>query len=333
MKCPYCLLNTDLNRVTDEHIIPRQLGRFSSGRPVTIKVCSTCNMRFCRELENSLAIDSWEAITRFRRNEAGGLRPKQIPYNRITLRADDQGPYNGAHVYYTLESGRAVVQLVPQVGLPIHNVWEWIPLRQLEQMETNCLVGRYDSTSVIQVLEDQDGKVRRELERLGVSFKLKGQLDPPPDRPWIEQRFYIDHRHRRLVSKIAFNYLTAVAGIGVVQDRAFDTARAYIKLDMRPSRDVVAIVNGVYRIYDANDVSWANRHVLSVGIADTDLVGFVQLYRDIVYRVVLARCYRFNQTMLPSAHEYCLRTRRVTRVDPADVVMDGCNSVLASFFH
>ena len=63
----YCS-QTDPDRFRGvEHVIPRGFGRFGSETPTLDCVCDDCNAHFGRELDQLLARDTYEGISRYSR--------------------------------------------------------------------------------------------------------------------------------------------------------------------------------------------------------------------------------------------------------------------------
>ncbi|MBI3909379.1 MAG: hypothetical protein HY320_00415 [Armatimonadetes bacterium] len=320
MKCIYCCIERPDEEFTDEHIIPRQLGTFQGRRtppdPITIRICGTCHSRF-NALENRIAVDSWEGLTRLRREEAGSTRFQFS--GRVQLRLIEPGIYHGAHVWYVPQGRRYVPEMRAQAGFPDGDERIWVPFDQMRSL-ADLELNRYGPDDVIYIVaptEEAGNAVVAEIVRVVGSFNEHGKMPPPPERPLVEQAFDVGHPHRRWVAKIAFNYLAATAGRDFVLASDFDAIRAYIThgkhgpgLGPRP----VEIITEQDREVDVEDLQWTDQHRISVDWRAQDIVAQVTLYNDITYEVQLCRYFRGAPPRIAATHRYDVRKRRVERL-------------------
>jgi hypothetical protein len=69
MKCIYCLKDSDVTFRGVEHVIPEAFGTFGSNTPTLHCVCDDCNAYFGRVLDQLLARETIEGISRYTRGQ------------------------------------------------------------------------------------------------------------------------------------------------------------------------------------------------------------------------------------------------------------------------
>jgi hypothetical protein len=63
--CIYCGQNDPSRFCTVEHVVPQAFGRFGGVTPTLDRVCDDCNAYFGRELDQLLARETPEGISRY----------------------------------------------------------------------------------------------------------------------------------------------------------------------------------------------------------------------------------------------------------------------------
>jgi HNH endonuclease len=64
--CIYCSRNDPSRFSGREHVIQQAFGTFGANTPTLNCVCDNCNAHFARELDQFLARETWEGVTRYK---------------------------------------------------------------------------------------------------------------------------------------------------------------------------------------------------------------------------------------------------------------------------
>ena len=228
--CIYCKQQKSRKEFTKEHVVPRQFGRFESKLATLVgAVCGECNGAFDQSFEDTIGRDSIEALDR--------VRYGVLPPERYQAKPDgalrgvcENGPFAGAHFRWV---GTALgLQAAPIDGVLLRIEGE--PARWFELPESparddaRALVAGRECDWKIPPGVDHD-KLKAAMAAGGYQFEIGEEI--PHSMASGEVRSRIDRNTGRFMAKIAFNYLTKIAGSGFVLLPQFDGAREFIRHD------------------------------------------------------------------------------------------------------
>lgn len=240
-KCMYCLQTKDDAEFNREHVVPEMMGKYQNGYVLSsFQVCKDCNTYFSNQVENRIALDSYEALLRMQFRDTPMSDGRKLLGKRIRLLGDEgvlkgipfkvvtdkNSPYRirfeaeevvgiincsetQEYTYYTLEdlpeATEEVRSKIKDSALPIINTG--IDRETLE----NCLTKKgylggqhtYSDKSVVDIYKDPE---------FTTVINMK-----------------IDSYVRRLCAKTVFNYLCYSKGKDFVLDCRFDAIREYIR--------------------------------------------------------------------------------------------------------
>ncbi len=325
-RCISCLDTKDETAFNREHDIPQAYGRFEDNLVLDC-VCKDCNDYFSKELDLKLARDTVEGMERAK---AGLLKPSDFKTlgKRSTTRVQfaKEGPLQGAWGIHTVDpSGEAVVVApLPQVG------YSASPDGPIEWFLADALPGKEVVGEKLGLKKGDRVCIRVEgLNREKAQEALAAMgYDPPDDvaeRPPIsgpvraETVGVIAEPEFRAVTKIAMNYLTAIAGAegGPGMMPHFNEARRYVRNAVKPMDKIVVGVdlNPWSVTKGQTDVRTAGHYVSAQAVGQF-VVALVSLLMRLRYVLVLARGGFFMPLSVGSGHLFDVTSRRAVPGPP-----------------
>ena len=196
--CIYCKQQKSRKEFTKEHVVPRQFGRFESKLATLVgAVCGECNGAFDQSFEDTIGRDSIEALDRVARG--------------VTSHFNVAAPIDGVLLRIEGEPAR------------------WFELPEIPARDdARALVAGRECDWKIPPGVDHD-KLKAAMAAGGYQFEIGEEI--PHSMASGEVRSRIDRNTGRFMAKIAFNYLTKIAGSGFVLLPQFDGAREFIRHD------------------------------------------------------------------------------------------------------
>ncbi len=321
--CIYCLLNREPSAFSAEHVIPRAFGIFEQNLTLDC-VCSECNGYFGKTIELAYTRDSLEALLRLHYGVKPAREAGDLPKRRLTITLGGDDDWNGCHIELTEESGQFAVDLVPQVRFARRSGgWIFVTGEALADT-TQPLPDDIDTSHEIRLVSRSDQPEMEErlvagLTARSIPFTRCGYGSQPPSidgRAPLNLEVRFDAMIFRCVAKIAFNYMAWVAGDSFVRASAFDSARSFIRHDVRPSYPLV--VPHSRPILENDSARWrqTNGHLLTLAWTP-DARGVeaqVSLFNEVTYRVTLTRNYEGLWREVVSGHHFDVETRRIAQL-------------------
>jgi hypothetical protein len=293
--CIYCPQTDPIRFRGVEHVIPQGFGRFGSETPTLDCVCDDCNAHFGRELDQLLARETYEGVSRYSRGQfSGEARPQKRL--RMTL-ADtvEAGNFLGTRVAVDGTTGR----LMPiSAQFHVHNfrtgedeVYFLSQIAGLTLPEAEYGrpgIGQHNATWRCKILapsrEAQDTMVEA-LKRAGIDFKP----GPPFQIPWnmeaggqpsflVKIEAEVDKPHKRAIAKILLNFVAFHLGRDEALAPRWDFLRRHIRAG-----------EGEIRARLSDRPFWAGQETnrlrfqddsinVSVKNLDGNIVGAIQFY-------------------------------------------------------
>lgn len=311
MKCIYCLEDKPSSCFKKtEHVLPQSFGKFNNNITLNIKnnsklkevVCDDCNDYFGKDIEMSLARDTFEGMARF---EHAVKKPHEFKSpgkkSRLRIKVDEEGPLKGSFAYreYSKMAGGIIFKPVPQVGFKKNTVetsYEYFPLDEIPDKE--YLENNFDlkAKKSIVVLGADIGVAKNRLAEKSILFNSEGEFSPSAENSdfGCEVTSQIDQTIFRAIAKIAFNYLTYWTGPDFVVREPFHSVRQYIRFGNKESYPFVVIVEkailgdepveGTRRVGHLITLDWSKNKL--------SIVSQVSLFNLMTYSVLLAKDYK-----------------------------------------
>ena len=244
--CIYCL-KTDSSRFRGvEHVIPQGFGYFGSGTPTLDCVCDDCNAYYGRDLDQLLARDTYEGISRYSR---GQLSSQSRLQKRVALTLADPteaGDFQGLRVsldgatgqlmpprgqfhIHNFKTGEDEVYFLPQIsGLTLPEMDYGKPGVNGEKCTWRCKIlasSRHEHDAVVEA-----------LQQAGIDFRP----GTPFEVPWSEEAAtlpsflvqitsVIDKPHKRAIAKILMNFAAFYLGCDETIRPRWDFLRRYVR--------------------------------------------------------------------------------------------------------
>lgn len=248
MTCIYCRTTDERLFKGREHVIPCSFGTFGSKTPTLHCVCDLCNGSFKHELDQALARDTLEGVTRYKKGIFSSERqfPKTL---RFALdETEDAGEYGGAILGgYDPTTGKPL-PIVAQFW--IRNIqsdeWEKYTLDEIKNIEiTDEKYGHSTPGSrqmrVMGPSQEEYEDVKVELKKYNIPYREKEMMGPPPFLEDVDDEGRIvikgtitgtiDKPKKRALVKVLFNFAAHYIGEDEVLKPEWDRARNFVRND------------------------------------------------------------------------------------------------------
>jgi hypothetical protein len=234
--CIYCMVEKAADEFNRDHVIPEAFETFEENFVLTC-VCTECNDFFGRTVELKFARDSVEGHDRTRlgikdASTFRGLGKRSTTY--VEFGADSPVPGALGYLVAPKEGQDLAVTLKPRVGFARSKdgPFEWRPLDAFTKADLISMGFQRDEAVFMQTEGEATlDEFRTALAAEGVTFTVQSQTPPPGGMAEVELVYNISRPELRALTKIAFNYLAAVAGPDVVRDSCFDKTRRFARYD------------------------------------------------------------------------------------------------------
>lgn len=315
-KCIYCRKESDKGFTSVEHVIPQSFGKFGSDTPTLDCVCDECNAYFAKELDQVLARDTLEGITRYKK----GLfsREKRFSKSVLFTLGDDAGEYAGALMTsHDPLTGRPPM-LHPQFWIRHkNNDWDRYPIEKIKDIEvTEEKYGAPGSgdreTRVLAPSQEKYVAVLEELKSCGIPYREGTMMGPPPFVEKADEegkiivqgniRVTVGKIHKRALAKVLFNFATKYVGPEETSKSRWNKAREFIRSD----GDALLARMSQKEFWTGQEQKNMrfpdDSYNLRVENQRVGVVGVIQIYNLFIYEFVLVEKY-----VLPEEKEVAYR--------------------------
>ena len=311
-RCIYCLEDKPLSDFNREHVIPEAFGKFEDNFVLTC-VCQACNTLFSQTFELKLARDSMEGFERFSSGQKPATEFKTYGRRSTTsVTSAGEGPIKDAILYRVPgpDGNGLATTFAPQIGFAAcaDGPFRWFPLDKLPRKEE--LTTKVDFPLGTQIFNRTWGApIETALAALEAAGYARGTVvssQQPPSHVGTTTVCEISHPEFRAYTKIALNYLAAVASPNIALMPDFNEARRYVRHG-RPSGST-----GRDHRESENGRSIGRRvrsHYVSIEHADSSIVAHVSLFGLLGYAVRLSSTPRIIAANFSSAHVFDLERR------------------------
>lgn len=308
MKCIYCKTEDDKFFTSREHVIPRSFGTFGSKTPTLHCVCDECNAYFKRELDQGLARDTLEGVTRYKKGLLS--REQQFPKNlQFALdETEENGDYGGVILGgYDPLTGKPL-PLVPQFWIRNFktNEWERYKIDQIKDVKINEEIHGSSTPGsrqmrVMAPSREEYDKVVAELKKYNIPYKEKEMLGAPPFLKAVDQegkieikgtiQGTIDKQKKRAFVKVLFNFAAYFLGEEEMLRSEWDFVRDFVRNDGETLKGRIT-QEPFWTGQETNQLRFADdSYNLRIENKNKNVLGVIQLYNLFTYEFVLVENY------------------------------------------
>lgn len=327
MQCVYCTEDKPASSFKKrEHVIPQCFGRFTPDNLILREcVCDDCNQLFGNQLELFLGRDTIESIERLRH----GMKPKDTLRHRKRVKSKvEAGAWKGVVVrdMHLADSGTIAIEKAVQAGF-YHTQRAEYDYFEAAYVPTNkeLLDNGYDLKDAPIWLIAEEGA---ELDALIITLVEKGiklsaktdmvKQNTPGDILPIVTDITLDRTIMRGFCKIAFNYLTLVAGTDFVLSPVFDGIRRFVRSNNGDCLQFFA-VNLPPILHDDQRLEKAGKkvtegHLIIVGWQGNRLVCKISLFNEQTFGIFLCQDFEGIWRPIKCGHHFDVETKKVTKL-------------------
>ncbi len=303
MPCIYCKTEDPQKFKSVEHVFPQSFGVFGSQTP-TLKdcVCDDCNQYFMKHLDQLIARESLEGITRYKK---GIFSRESRIQKQLAISLPDtpeMGENAGVLIWIDGQTGK-IREPLAQVHFQIGETGKYEVVRANELPNLDWKARGY-SDKAMKVLaprpEEYEG-VLGVLKTIGINFKEKSRLKNPFERaqgqnsPFeVEIEGTIDHSIKRAFLKILMNLGAKYIGCDEVLKKEWDRCRNYVRWSGDPILTRVS-TKPFWGEESQNlrfDDDSYNIRIENVG---TDVIGVIQFFNLYTYEFKMGENYNIPE--------------------------------------
>src|ERR1019366_4334607 len=237
VRCIYCMVEKSAADFNRDHVIPEAFGLFE-GNFVLACVCTACNQFFGDTVELKLARDSIEAHDRVRVGLKDARQFQALGKRSTTyVEFGTDSPAPGAHGYLVppKEGPDLAVTVKPRVGFghSADGPFDWRPIDQLPTKDELAALGVRKGEPLYMQTQGEAPieEFQSALATKGIPFSVTSEVPPPAGAAHVEVVYTLARPEFRALTKIALNYLAAVAGSDVAREPWFHQARRFARYD------------------------------------------------------------------------------------------------------
>ena len=310
MTCIYCKTEEPSKFTSVEHVFPQSFGTFGAQTP-TLKdcVCDDCNQYFKKELDQLLARESLEGITRYKK----GIFSRELrTQRRLVVKLPDtpeMGANGGVLVWIDGTTGK-IREPLPQVHFKNEETGKYEVIRGWELGGLDWKARGYSDKNLKVFCRDagEHDLLVQALKEIGIDFKKHARIQNPFDGAQeTDQQFdvqiegIIDHEIKRALLKILMNLAAKYIGCDEVSKGEWDKCRAYVRFNGEPipARITTKPFWGEESQHLRFEDDSYNIRVENVGV---DVIGVIQFFNLFTYEFKLVENYN-----IPSNKEVATR--------------------------
>lgn len=248
MKCIYCFQDDATRFCGVEHVVPQSFGRFGGNTPTLGCVCDDCNTYFGRELDQLLARETLEGISRYTR---GQLSSESRPQRRLDIalaEGPEAGPLAGLRVSV---DGTTGALMKPRAQFHAFNFQTKqnevyfneqiaglaLPVAIYGAPGKNGVKGTWRVKTWAASKEDHDALVAA-LQANGIDYQPgepfqipQGNAEESEEDPTflVEIQGEVDTLHKRAHAKILMNFVTWTLGCDEALKPRWNFLRNYVR--------------------------------------------------------------------------------------------------------
>jgi hypothetical protein len=324
--CIYCRRSGADISFTRDHVMPEAFGKFRDNLVLSNgEVCRDCNQVLGDEVETAAVRGSVEAAHRFQnRKRLPTKKPNaaesfaKAPRNRVTFEMDEPG-WDSAKLYLEpIEDGTDVsIRIRPQIIVQFDDGHRRaFCLEELADPHVLKRASRYRACA-----ESEEGlkAIAAALEPLGVQPAWQDVKKLEPNESGIAKISVCatyDDISRRLVAKIAFNFLAHLLRAPFVLKEEFDAIRLFIRYGQGVGSEFVSVEDRPVLGEEQNSGRWrmTDAHLVTLDRSPTNaLLGHVSIFNMIHNKILLCRTDPeiIDSGLIPTGRLFCWDTSEI----------------------
>jgi hypothetical protein len=320
--CIYCNSNFPIDKCSTEHVVPQAFGRFEHNFTLTDCVCHDCNQYFGNNLEVIVArFGSLEAIHRLDKGIAPTDRSSFLCSDRVIFSLAHWGEWTGFIVELQDHEGQLVVTPVPQVRFRTRDRQDWIfiPEWYLKDL-SNPLPAEVDTETAVPIsAEVKESSLIETLSARNIKFPEGNARSLPiseGSRVKVDSITALDGPVKRLMAKIAFNYLAFKCKANFVLNRYFDPVRKYVRYGEEPGFEMISVTREPILADDSVTQRQTSGHLLTLNWPSNapDIIGQMSLFNHLRYDILLARNPELVWRDINIGHHFDIENRQIKQI-------------------
>jgi hypothetical protein len=292
--CIYC--RKEGGPATREHVMPQSFGKFIDCPVLYPDVCGECNQALGDTVEILAARGSLEGIRRFiTANLASVSSIVKAPRGRVSYELQEPVGWEGVRAYQapSPDGSSTVVMFEPQVKIEFKDGRppRFILLRNLGDAE---LVSSEISGWYLYAKSDEEvDQLTAALVAKGLTARTTTPIPSSPQGDTVLMRCnaVYDDIVRRLMAKIAFNYLAWCMGAPFALKPEFDPIRRFIRYGEGNGSDLCSVTDRRFLQEERHSGNWSITDAHLVGVERTRngvVLGHVSLFNQLHHQIRLA---------------------------------------------
>lgn len=302
--CIYCRRPWPENSKGVEHVIPRSFGTFGSKTPTLRCVCDECNSFFKKELDQVLARDTLEGITRYKK----GLPSREARHQKGLLialpKTEEFGEFGGVVVWINGTTSK-VMPPPPQVHFKRTDDrdYEVILRHDLNGLDWKSRGFTDKDIKLFAPSEEEHQGLIEDLKKIGINYKLKSTSEPSFIKDYRDGKELplaisasIGHVVKRALVKILFNFAAYYIGYSEVMKQEWDKARNYVRFNSDPLKGRAS--NKPFWGEETETLRFKDdAYNLRIENQSGNLIGAIQFFNLFLYEFILAEGYSIPERM------------------------------------
>lgn len=299
--CIYCQREKPISEFNREHVISRMFGTYNKAPVLNhYEVCKECNDYFCKELEDKVSFDSYEALLRFQYLQRSHKNTgRAIGRTRLFITGQND-IFKGLRLYISENHNNEEniqIEVAPAIGIiddEKRNEYSYYPIDEIPEASKIIREKIKHSASPIVTFGYSEEEVSSALSAKGydlsrANYKPNLQLSDITHEQdvLLTIKNKIDSILSRLAAKNLYNYLCYHFGKNYVLDKNYDALRSFVRYE-KEDGSIIACVNsgGLKGIPGKTE----GGHIIGTAWTVTDslyLCGFVSWFGEITYSFLL----------------------------------------------
>lgn len=306
MKCIYCSRDSDATFRGVEHVVPQAFGTFGNKTPTLNSVCDDCNSYFGRQLDQLLARDTIEGISRYARGQLSSESRRQKRLQIALAEGPEVGALAGLRVdvdgttgrlmrprpqlhAFNFDTGKVDVYFVEQIAGLV------LPEASYGKPGKDGAKGTW-RVHVLAASKEEHDEFVLALRAAGIPFQAgEGSHLPLVESSAAEEltlpvyvEGIVDVPHKRALAKMLMNFVAWTMGYEEALRPRWDLLRRYVRH-----------AEGEVKFRIVHSPFWNGQETetrrfiddsidMRIENLDGNIVGSIQFYARFTYQMILA---------------------------------------------
>lgn len=237
--CIYCKQDKDEKEFNREHVVPRMMGRYMNGLVLSDhQVCEQCNSYFSKELEDKIALDSYEALLKMHSGTKKMSDGRRLRETRLTI-SGNEDVFKGLKFTpiadSTQEEGVAL-EIKPCVGFKVSDdEYEYFDIEEIPEATKEDVQKLKDFADPVIQFGYEQNQVMDVLKKKGyvtdtAEYSERNITEKYREDTFVTSiKFSVDSIVKRVCAKTIFNFLCWNNSAEYMLNARFDPLREYIR--------------------------------------------------------------------------------------------------------